>query len=115
VKYCWRKSILPRELMRWSLVLLLITKALILSVVYFFVSNISQHDVTGHLHAILWSQFILFPAFGNVLAFQQWFTPKRYQRVELLYQVSSLITRSALGGLLFAFVLRNNTWEEQYV
>jgi hypothetical protein len=101
--------------MPWLLGAIPMTTALILSVVYFFVSNISQHDVTGHLHAILWSQFILFPAFGNVLAFQQWFTPKRYQRVELLYQVSSLITRSALGGLLFAFVLRNNTWEEQYV
>ena len=46
--------------------------------------------------------------------FQQFARPKHYQRVELAYQVLSLVTRFTVGGILFGYVLMKDSWEEQF-
>ena len=109
----WTLS-LPTRMLPWGLGAIPITFASITLVVQYYVGGVSEDYNAPHVHAILWTTFVLFPQFTNVLAFQQFSRPKHYQSVELAYQVLSLITRFAVGGLLFGYVLLNDTWEEQF-
>lgn len=90
------------------------TFVMTLMVVYFYLGQDPKFSEYAHLNAKLWVAFTLFPQFILVLAFQQYFTPKRYQRVEMLYQFVSLVVRLTIGGLLFAYVLRNDEWYDQF-
>jgi hypothetical protein len=105
---------LSTRMLPWGLGAIPITFAAITLVIQYYVGGVSEDYDAPHVHAILWTTFVLFPQFANVLAFQQFAKPKHYQRVELAYQVVSLITRFAVGGLLFGYVLMNETWEEQF-
>jgi len=99
----------------WGLGAVPLTIAMVHMLINFYTSEASSKSNNTHVYAIIWSHFFLFPSFGNILAIQQFSKPKQYQRIEIMYQVSAFITRTVLGGLLFAFVLRNNTWETQFM
>jgi len=105
---------LSTRMLPWGLGALPITFAATILVIQYYVGGVSKDYNAPHIQAILWTTFVLFPQFGNVLAFQQFSRPKHYQRVELAYQVLSLITRFTVGGLLFGYVLTNDTWEKQF-
>jgi len=98
----------------WMLGFITVSVPIIVMIVLFYLSDISTYTKTEHLHAVLWSQFVLFPSFGNVLAIQQWFRPSRYQRVELFYQVSAVLSRFTLAAIVFFSILRNKQWQDQF-
>jgi len=64
----------------------------------------------GYTYAILWTTFVLFPSFAVVLTFQQFIRPKHYIRIEIAYQVVSLVTKATLGTILFVYILRDSSF-----
>jgi hypothetical protein len=68
----------------------------------------------GYVHAILWTQLVMFPSFVLILSVQHFTRPKRYIITEITYQLSSLITKTTLGVLLFVYVLREPLFREQF-
>lgn len=57
------------------------------------------------VHAILWSQLLLFWSFGAVQLWQQLSPPSSYTRGEMAYQVLSLASKGTLGSLLLTNVI----------
>lgn len=106
---------LSTRMLPWGLGAIPITFAAVTLVVQYYLGGVSEDYDAPHVQAILWTTFVLFPQFANVLAFQQFARPKHYQRVELAYQVLSLVTRFTVGGLLFGYVLMKDSWEEQFL
>ena len=105
---------LSTRMLPWSLGAIQITFSAITLVVQYYIGGVSKDYDAVHVQVILWTTFVLFPQFSNVLAFQQFARPKHYQRIELAYQVLSLVTRFTLGGILFGYVLMKDRWEEQF-
>ena len=108
----WTLPLMTRML-PWGLGALPISLAAITLVVQYYIGGVADNYDAPHIHAILWCAFVLFPQFSNVLAFQQFSKPKHYQIVEFSYQILSLVTRFIVGGILFAYVLKHDTCEEQ--
>lgn len=59
----------------------------------------------AYVHAIVWSQLLLFASFGFVQLYQQASPPSSFVRGEVAYQTLSLVCKGTLGGLMLANVL----------
>lgn len=66
------------------------------------------------VHAILWTEFVLFFSFGAVQLWQQYRPPARYYRGEIAYQFLSLIAKGILGAILISQVLVLSSFGEAF-
>ena len=66
------------------------------------------------VHAIVWSELVLFWSFGLVQLVQQCLPPRHYVKGEFAYQILSLGSKGALGGVLIANVIMLDRFEESY-
>lgn len=79
---------------------------------YFYISE--NYDVL-HLNVCIIFAAVMFPQFVTVLTFQQCYTPRQYQTVEVLYLSLSLVTRLVIGGLVFSYILIKDEWNDQFL
>ena len=66
------------------------------------------------VHAIIWTELLLFWSFGFVQLVQQCLPPRYYVKGEFAYQFLSLASKGALGGLLIANVIMLDRFEDSY-
>tara|TARA_B110000046_G_scaffold182101_1_gene215448 strand:- start:709 stop:1638 length:930 start_codon:yes stop_codon:yes gene_type:complete len=82
-------------------------------VLQFYTSALTASDrAPAFVHAILWSELLLFFSFGFVSLGTQLAPPRRFYQGELAFQVLSLGSKGLLGGLLLANVLMRSRFEE---
>lgn len=66
------------------------------------------------VHVILWSEAVLFFAFGGAALLSQLGPPRRFWLGELLFQILSLVSKGLLGMLLLINVLMLSSFEDAY-
>jgi hypothetical protein len=70
--------------------------------------------IPAFVHAILWSEVVLFFSFGLASLVAQAGRPSQFYRGEILFQLLSLVSKAVLGLLLLVYVLRLDDVQEVY-
>lgn len=70
--------------------------------------------VPAFVHAILWSELVLFFSFGVASLVSQVLPPRLFWYGELGFQILSLVSKGVLGGLILGNVLMLSEFDELY-
>ena len=80
-----------------------------------FYNVLSEDDrAPAFVHAILWSEFVLFFSFGAASLMSQVYPPRLFYRGEIVFQMLSLLSKGILGGILLANVLLYSSFDDIY-
>lgn len=88
--------------------------AWLILVLQFYDNGLDSRDVPDFVHAILWSELVLFFSFGAASLLSQLRTPAEFYQGELLFQILSLLSKGLLGILLLSNVLMLQRFDELY-
>ena len=75
-------------------------------------TNANECGPPAYVYVLVIGEFVLFISFGIPQLYQIIAPPRKYIYGEYVYQILSLIAKGTLGGILLAFVLLYDTFEE---